>query len=154
MNVGKLLTKSALIFPDHLAVAYGANRMTYAQFNARVNRLANGLSRLGIRRGENVAILQYNTPQTLESLFACFKAGYGSVPINFRLHPNEFAFIIDHSESAAVILSEEFNESILSIRSRIPKARHLITLSRAEGELLEYEKLLSRESDQFPASSK
>jgi acyl-CoA synthetase (AMP-forming)/AMP-acid ligase II len=149
MNVGTLLTKSALTYPGNLAVAYGTKKMTYAQFNARVNRLANALKRLGVRRGENVAVLQYNYPQTLESMFACFKAGYGAVPINFRLHPNEFAFIIDHSESAAVILSSEFNEPILSIQDRIPKARnHLITLSGAGGELLDYEKLLSMESDQ------
>jgi acyl-CoA synthetase (AMP-forming)/AMP-acid ligase II len=149
MNVGKLLTKSALTYPDNLAVAYGTTKLTYAQFNARVNRLANALNRLGIRKGENVAILQYNYPQTLESMFACFKAGYGAVPINFRLHPNEFAFIIDHSESAAVILSSEFNEPILSIQDRIPKARNrLITFLGAGGEILDYEKLLSMESDQ------
>lgn len=149
MNVSNLLTKSALAYPDNVAVVRGTQRMTYAQLNARVNRLANALTRLGIRRGENVAILQYNYPQTIESIFACFKAGVGSVPINFRLHPNEFGFIIDHSESAAVILSPEFNESILSIHDRIPKARHhLITLSGAGGELLDYEKLLSMESDQ------
>ncbi len=149
MNVGTLLTKSALTHPDKLAVAYGSRKMTYAQFNARVNRLANALKRLGVRKGDNVALLQYNYPQTLESLFACFKAGYGSVPINFRLHPKEFAFIIDHSESAAVILSQEFNGPILDIRDRIQKARYLITLSGAGAELLDYEKLLSVESDQF-----
>lgn len=149
MNVGKLLTKSALTYPGNLALAYGTKKMTYAQFNARVNRLANALKRLGVRRGENVAILQYNCPQTLESIFACFKAGCGSVPINFRLHPKEFAFIIAHSESTAVILSEEFNDSILSIREPLPGVRHLIALSGAGGELLDYEKLLSMESDQF-----
>ncbi len=149
MNVGTLLTKSALIQPDKLAVAYGSGKMTYAQFNARVNRLANALKRLGVRQGENIALLQYNYPQTLECLFACFKAGYGSVPINFRLHAKEFAFIIDHSESAAVILSQEFNGPILDIRDRIPKARHLITLSGAEPGLMDYEELLSVESGQF-----
>ena len=149
MNVGTLLTKSALTHPDKLAVAYGSRKMTYAQFNVRVNRLANALKRLGVRKGDNVAVLQYNYPETLESIFACFKVGCGSVPINFRLHLKEFAFIIDHSESAAVILSQEFNGPILDIRDRIPKARYLITLSGAEAELLDYEKLLSVESDQF-----
>ncbi len=149
MNVGTLLTKSALIHPDNLAVAYGSRKMTYAQFNARVNRLANALNRLGVRKGENVALLQYNYFQTLESLFACFKAGYGCVPINFRLHAKEFAFIIDHSESAAVILSPEFNGPVLDIHDCIPKVRYLITLSGAGAELLNYEKLLSEESDQF-----
>lgn len=149
MNVSKLLTKSAQTFPDNLALVHGPKRLTYAQLNSRTNRLVNALRGLGIRQGDNVAVLQYNYPQTLESIFACFKAGLGAVPINFRLHPNEFAFIIDHSEAAAVILSPEFNRAIIHIRERIPKACHLITLSGAEGALLDYEELVSGESDRW-----
>jgi acyl-CoA synthetase (AMP-forming)/AMP-acid ligase II len=149
MNVGTLLTKTARTFPDKLAIAYGPKRLTYAQFNSRVNRLANALDNVGIRQGDNVALLQYNYPETLESIFACFKVGCGAVPINWRLHPNEYAFIIDHSEAKAVIVSSEFNKSIIEIRDRIPKAQHLITVADAEGELIDYEKLISAESDQF-----
>ena len=134
MNVSRLLTKSAETLPDNLAVAHGSRRLTYAQFNARANRLANALCNLGVKQGDNVALLQYNYPETLESMFACFKAGCGAVPINWRLHPNEFAFIIDHSEAKAVILSPEFNESIINIRGCIKNAQHLITLADAEGE--------------------
>jgi len=149
VNVSQLLTKSAKTFPENLALVHGPKSLTYAQFNARVNRLANALCRLGIQQGDNVAILQYNYSETLESIFACFKVGCGAVPINFRLHPNEFAFIIDHSEAKAVILSPEFNEAIIGIRERIPNVRHLITLSCAQGEILDYEELLPVESDQF-----
>jgi acyl-CoA synthetase (AMP-forming)/AMP-acid ligase II len=149
MNVGQLLTKSARSFPENLAIAHGSKRMNYAQFNGRVNRLANALRGLGIRQGHNVALLQYNYPQMLESMFACFKAGYGAVPINWRLHPNEFAFIIDHSEAKAVILSSEFNESILSYRDRYPKVDHLISLGDPIAELLNYETLLSQGSERF-----
>ena len=149
MNVGQFLTKSARTFPDKLALVHGSKKLTYAQFNRRVNRLANALERLGIQKGDRVAILQYNYPETLESIFACFKMGCGAVPINFRLHPNECAFIIDHSEAKAVILSPEFNQAVMEIRDRIPRARHLISLSDVEGELLDYEELMSAEADQF-----
>jgi len=149
MNIGTLLTKSAQTFPNNLAIAHGPKKLTYAQFNSRTNRLANALYKLGIRQGDNIALVQYNYPEMLESMFACFKVGCGAVPINFRLHPNEFAFIIDHSESKALILSPEFNDAIIDIRDRIPQARHLVTLSGAEGELLDYEKLISGESDQW-----
>lgn len=149
MNLSQFLTKSARTFPNNLALVYGRKQWTYSRFNARVNRLANALHGLGIKQGNNVALLQYNYPEMLESLFACFKAGYGAVPINFRLHPNEFSFIIDHSEAKAVILSSEFNEAVMDNRGRIPQVRHLITLSGAKGELLDYEGLLSGGSDQF-----
>ena len=149
MNLGMLLTKTACIFPDKPAFIYGDRQLSYAQFNARVNRLANALQRLGLKQGENVAILQYNYPQTYESLFACFKSGLGAVPINFRLHSKEFASIIDHSESRAVILSLEFNYSIMEVRDRIPNARHLIALEGASGDLLDYESILADAADEF-----
>lgn len=75
MNVGKLLTKSARSFPDNLAIAHGPKKLTYAEFNSRANRLANALYKLGIKQGDNIALLQYNYPEMLESMFACFKAG-------------------------------------------------------------------------------
>jgi acyl-CoA synthetase (AMP-forming)/AMP-acid ligase II len=150
MNVGTLLTKAARTFPETLAIVHGSRRLTYTQFNARVNRLANALARLGIGRGDHVALLQHNHPETLESMFACFKAGCAVVPINFRLHPNECAFIIDHSESKAVIVSGEFHDAILAIRDRIPGTRHLITLAGGAGPLLEYEALLDAESAAWP----
>ena len=99
MNIGTLLSKAARTYPENLAIARGASEWTYARFNGRVNQLANALFRLGIRQGDNVALLMFNCPEMLESLFACFKAGCAAVPINFRLHPREFAFIVDHSES-------------------------------------------------------
>ncbi len=149
MNVSQLLTKSAKTFPENLALVHGPKRLTYAQFDSRVNRLANALRRLGVKQGDNVVLMQYNYPETLESIFACFKTGCACVPINFRLHPNEFAFIIDHSEAKAVILSSEFNEAFAGIRDRIPNVHHFITLSDAGDEFLDYEKLISAESDQF-----
>ena len=147
MNVGTLLTKVAELFPSNLAIVHGSNRVTYAEFNARVNRLANAFRRLGVRQGDNVAVLQYNYPETLESIFACFKAGCGAVPINFRLHPDEYAFIIDHSESKAVICSPEINEGLLGVRARVPRVENLITLHGATGELLDYEALLAAEPE-------
>ncbi|MBM4326264.1 MAG: long-chain fatty acid--CoA ligase [Deltaproteobacteria bacterium] len=147
MNIGTLLTKSAQTFPDNLAIAHGKRRYTYAQFNARANRLANALRGLGVQQGDNVALLQYNYPEMLESMFGCFKAGCGAAPINFRLHPEEYAFIIDHSESKAVIFSSEFNQGILSVREKIPGAKRLITLADPEQEMILYEDLLAPASD-------
>ncbi len=152
MNIGTLLTKTAKTFPEKLAIVHGSKKLTYAEFNAGANRLANALSHLGMNQGDNVALLQHNYPEMLESMFACFKAGYGAVPINWRLHPKEVSFIIDHSQAKAVILSPEFNEAILHIREEIPGARHLITLSGPQGELLDYQDLVSRASDQFSDS--
>jgi acyl-CoA synthetase (AMP-forming)/AMP-acid ligase II len=149
MNVGKLLTKAALTFPDNLAIVHGKKKITYAQFNARANQLAGALYNRGIKKGDNVALLQYNYPETLESMFACFKAGIAVVPINFRLHPKECGFIMEHSEAKAVIVSHEFNDVIAEMRRRIPKVCCIVSISDAKGDILDYEDVLSAESDQW-----
>ena len=149
MNIGSLLTKSARSFPENLAIAYGSKASTYAEFNARANRLANGLNSLGVRQGDNVAVLMYNCPEMLESMFACFKAGCGTIPINFRLHPREFAFIINHSEAKVVIISPEFSEAIIDLRDDMPQVDYIISVSDAQAPFLDYESVLAAESDQF-----
>ena len=149
MNLSMLLTKTARLYPEKEALIQGSRTLTYGQFNARANQLANALGRLGVRPGENVAILQYNYPETFEALFGCLKAGCGTVPINFRLHPKECAFIIDHSDARAVIISPEFNDAIREIQDRIPKVRHLISLPGGSGDILDYETLLAAESNRF-----
>lgn len=149
MNIGQCLTKSARIYPNNLAIAFGRRKLSYAEFNARVNRLANVLYRLGIRQGDNVAVLMHNCPEMLESMYAGFIAGCGVVPINFRLHPKEYASIIKHSEAKAVILSPEYNEEIIKTRAVFPCVQSIITLSRAHDNVLDYESLLAVESDQY-----
>jgi len=149
MNIGQTLSQSARTFADRPAIVYGRQISTYARFNQRANRLANALHRLGVARGDHVAILMTNCPEMLETLYACFKLGCAAVPINFRLHPKEVAFVIDHSASKAVVVSPEFNDPLTEIRRLIAGAHHLITLAGASGELLDYEALLAGETDQW-----
>jgi len=150
MNIGTLLTKAANTFPDNLATAHGPRQSSYARFNARTNQLANAMTSLGVVRGDNVAILMYNRPEMLEAMFACFKAGCGAVPINFRLHPQECAFIIDHSGAKTVIISSEFENAINSIKGQIPQVDEVIMVGPVESaEQTIYESMLTCHTDQF-----
>ncbi len=129
MNVGTFFTKSTRTFPERLAIAYGDYELTYQQANARINQLANALTSLGIKKGKNVAILLHNCPEFIETLFACFKAGIGTVPINFRLHPKECSFIIDNSEAVAVVLGDDFRDSLYALKNEMPRVKHYICIS-------------------------
>jgi acyl-CoA synthetase (AMP-forming)/AMP-acid ligase II len=149
MNIGKLFTKAARSFPDRLAIAYGDREWTYRQTDERINKFANALRSLGIQKGTNVAILLHNCPEFIESLFACFKAGLGTVPINFRLHPKECSFIIDNSEAVAVILGEDFRDSLNALKSEMPRVRHFICISEPLEGMLSFERLLKDQSPQF-----
>jgi acyl-CoA synthetase (AMP-forming)/AMP-acid ligase II len=147
--VGTFFTKSARTFPERLAIVYGDYELTYYQANARINRLANALRRLGIQKGSNVAILLHNCPQFIEILFACFKAGIGTVPLNFRLHPKECAFIIDNSEAVAVFLGEDFKNSLYTLKREMPKVKHYVCVSEPLEGMISYETLLQGQSTAF-----
>ena len=149
MNIGTLFTKTARTFPERLAIAYGDKEWTYYQANERINRLANALRKLGIAKGANVAILLHNCPEVLETLFACFKAGVGTVPINFRLHPKECSFIIDNSEAVAVILGDDFRDSIYALKGEMPWVKHYICITDPLEGMLPYESLLKDQSPTF-----
>lgn len=149
MNIGKLFTKAAKSFPESPAISFGNQEWTYREANERINRLANGLGNLGLKKGDHVAILQFNCPQTIETMFACFKSGLCIVPINFRLHPNEYSYIIDHSDSLAIVFSEDFRDALHGIKESMPKVRHYICLSNPLDGMLDYEGLVRDNSPEF-----
>ena len=149
MNVGTLFTKSARTFPEKLALCQEEREWTYAEANSRINSLANGLRGIGLEKGEKVAILAFNCPQFLETLFACFKAGLCTVPINLRLHPSEYSYIVDHSDCAAIVFSEDFREPLSALGGHLPKVRHFICLSDGLNEMLDYECLINSNSPDF-----
>ena len=91
MYIGDNLGRREIYSPDRLAVIdAGKNphlRLTYKQWNRRVNRLANWLqSEAGIRKGDRVAILARDGIEHLDSLFACGKLGAIHTALNWRLH--------------------------------------------------------------------
>ena len=149
MNVGTLFTKSARSFPDRMAIAYGDYELSYQQANERINKMANALRGLGIQKGSNLAILLHNCPEFLETHYACFKAGLGSVPINFRLHPKECSFIIDNSEAVAVVLGEDFRDSLYALKNEMPRIKHYICITDPLEEMIHYEALLKNQPTSF-----
>ncbi len=128
VNIGTYITRSAEQNPDRLAVAWGDYRATFAEEEVRITALALALKSLGIESGDRVAVLQWNCPQFLETMFACFKAGFCVVPINARLHPEEIRYHMQDCEPAAVVYGHEFGEAIASIRDAIPATPHFISL--------------------------
>lgn len=145
MNVGAFLSKAARVSPDRLAIAYGKDEFSYREFDRRVNRLANALGTMGVLTGDRISLVQRNGPQLLETLFACFKAGFAAVPINARLHPKELAYIIGHSTSKVVVFSEEFLEPFSNLRVKLPGVAHWICLTGGPG-VLDYKQVLAAAS--------
>ncbi len=99
MNLAELLRRSAAADPARPALAFGtAVAVSYGVLARRAAVLAGGLrNRYGLAPGARVALAMANSPAFVEMLFACWHAGLAAVPINAKLHPNEFRYILDRS---------------------------------------------------------
>ena len=95
----------------------------FAEFNQYVNRLANAMLRSGISAGQRVAWCGRNSLETIAMQQAARKAALTSVPINYRLHPEEVCWIVDNSDSVLVWTAHEFRNLFDVASSRMPGLR-------------------------------
>ena len=149
--LGELIARNSRKFPDKEALVYGEVRLTYKQFNARINQLAHALLDLGIKKGSKVAILSFNCNQFLETYFALGKIGGVAVPLNFRLAGEELVYIINHSDAEALIMGEAFIETAKGLRTDVPEVKHYISISdkTVEG-MIKYESLIAKYAEDEP----
>lgn len=149
--VGETIARNSRKFPDKEALIYGKTRLTYKQFNERINRLSHALMALGVKKGSKVAILSFNCNQFLEAYYALAKIGGVSVPLNFRLHPEELTYIANHSEAEAFITGEALVEMAKGMQKDLPQVKNYISISNKPVEgMLHYEKWIAKYPDDEP----
>src|SRR5579885_3322096 len=102
MNVATLLKKAAKVHAKSVAIRYGQKAISYAELDARTDRLALGLKKkLGLSAGDRLVLWLHNRPELVELLLASWKANVIVVPVNVRLHPREVAYIVADCRAAA-----------------------------------------------------
>ena len=121
-----LLAIHAASHPDKRAVIDDRPGRTvttwrYADFNRWANQLAHHLARLGVDTGTKVVSCGQNSDKLLLGSHAIRKAGAVEVPLNYRLSPDEAAYVIDNSDARTVYVDAEFAGLVSGVRDRIPK---------------------------------
>jgi len=120
VTAGTLLKMMAMHYPDKPGAGDKNRKMTFNEWNARSCRLANALTKLGVKRGDRFAILAYNCVEWMEIYAASAKGGQITVPIMFRLAPPEIEYVVNHSECKAFFVAKEFVPIVNSLRSKLP----------------------------------
>jgi fatty-acyl-CoA synthase len=126
------MERSAQVFPDHAAVAYGGTRRTYRETRDRCVRLAHALSLLGLGRGDTVAVLLPNIPEMLECHFGVPMAGCVLNTINTRLDAATIAYILDHGEARVLIFDREWAPVVRAALAQCAKPPALIEVHDRE----------------------
>jgi len=101
---------------------------TYAELEAQSNRVANLLLSLGIGPGSKVIWCGPNSPEVVAVMSAARKIGAIAVPLNYRLTPEEAAYIIDHSDAEIAYVDYEHAPMFTALRDRLAKVRHIIAV--------------------------
>jgi fatty-acyl-CoA synthase len=138
-TLADLLDEMAARYPDREAVVGTDERLTYAQYRARVRELAKGLYRIGVRSGDNVALLMGNRLEWLLVDFAVATLGATLVPISTWSRARELDYVLRHADATTLITIDRFLgqdyltmlAEIGAVSSRLPLLSHVICLSPA-----------------------
>ncbi len=110
LNLGEILRINAFKHPNRLAVKDIKRSLTNKEFDERTNKLANGLLKRGLRKGDKIAVLSNNSIEFMEIYGAAAKAGLIIVPLNFRLLPKDLYWIVSNAECKMVIVESQYYE--------------------------------------------
>lgn len=132
-TVGSLLEVNLRDNPDKEALVFGDRRYTYRQMGEKVDGLAEALVRLGVKKGDKVAVDLPNWPEFVFSYFAITRIGAVMVMVNTRYRSTEVKHILRDSDAVAVIIPAEFDgfrypPMIRELRSELPYLQHIIVV--------------------------
>ncbi|WP_420588484.1 fatty acid--CoA ligase [Bacterioplanoides sp.] len=158
-----LLIKSLLTsdqrYEEQNAIVYrGVERFSYKEFNERVCKLANVLKDLGVKPGDAVAVLDWDSHRYLECYFAVPMIGAILHTVNIRLSPDQVLYTINHAEDAVLLVHDDFFPMVDSIYSEFETVRGIVRLNEFDQPeeptskfkvVGEYEGLLSKASKQY-----
>ena len=131
------------LYPSREAVVDGNLRLTYAQFFDRCDRWSAALQAMGIQRGDRVAYIAPNTHAHLEAYYAVPQIGAVLVPINYRLLPDDFDYIISHCGAKAVCAHVDYIDAVEGIRHKLKTVEHFVALEGAATGWIDYETALT-----------
>ncbi|MCI0487729.1 MAG: long-chain-fatty-acid--CoA ligase [Blastocatellia bacterium] len=154
LNEYDFLKRALVAHATKEAVVCGAVRLTYSEFGERVYSWANLLRSLGVERGDRVAILSQNCHRILEAFFGTPLLGSILMPLNFRLVPDDFDYILNHGGAKVIIVEEGLTHLIDPIRDNLKSIERFIIARDApeasNTDWLDYETLLGEASSAPP----
>lgn len=154
LNETDFLDRAIAVYGQKEAVVCGESRFTYNQLGEAANRWGNAMLGLGLAKGDRVALLSQNDHRMLHAFFGAPRVGLISMPINFRLTPADFQFILNHGGARVLIVEKGLEDQIESIRAELKTVEHFVLISEDDAEpdapWADYDQLLSDASSDAP----
>lgn len=126
LNHGDILDAVAKQRSHQLAISSDTGDLTWREFDERSNALARGMNEIGIKVGDKVCFLLFNSAAYLEVLAACFKGRFVHVNANFRYLTHEIEYILDNSDSAVIFYDYRLADKVGGINSNLTNNVRLV----------------------------
>lgn len=149
------LDRSAAVYPERIAIAYGARKTDYRTLYARCRRLASALSQRGIAKGAVVAALLPNVPAMVEAHYGVPMAGAVLNTLNVRLDADTIAFMLDHGGAVLLLTDPEFAPVVRAAVAKLGRPIEIIVVADPDARVSEplegqdYEALLAEGDPAF-----
>jgi acyl-CoA synthetase (AMP-forming)/AMP-acid ligase II len=145
-----IIYRNALLHADDEAFVCGTQRITFAQFNARVNRLIHGLCSLKVKKGDVLGILSWNCLEYSDVYGAAMKGGFIASPFNPRLQIDEMEYLINYSEANTLFFDPTFASIVYDLRPRLSRVQNYISLGAAVADMFSHQQMLANYSSWEP----
>ena len=119
--------------PDREALVCGERRLTFADADDRMNRLAHNLRANGVGPGDHVALYLYNGTEYLEAMVAAFKIRAVPVNVNYRYVEDELRYLLADSDAKAIVFDREFAPKLAVIRDDLPLLTTFVAVEDGSG---------------------
>lgn len=138
--------RNALLRPDQESFLYGEQRVTFAQFNERVNSLIHALQSMGLKKGDGIGILSWNCLECTDIMGAAMKGGFIVSPFNPRMQIVEIDYLINYSEVKVLFVGPELVGLIDELRPHLKNVSHYVALEQRADNMVFHDDLLASHS--------
>jgi len=138
-----IIHRHALLHPDKEAFVYGSERITFSEFNARVNSLIHALQAMEVKKGDLIGILSWNCLGYIEVYGAAMKGGFIASPFNPRLREQELEYLINYSGANSLFVGPELMEMANHLRPHLPKVKNFISFEASVPDMIYHRDLLT-----------
>jgi long-chain acyl-CoA synthetase len=145
-----IIYRNALLYPNDEAFVYEKKRITFAEYNSRINKIIHGLGKMGVKKGDVLGILSWSCLEFAELYGVTMKAGFIASPYNPRLGADELDYLINYSETETLFVGKELIEMVNSLRGRLPKVKNFVSLETAAPGMTAYDDIIKANSGNEP----
>ena len=143
------LDRTKDIYPNYEAIVYESRSYTWKEVYTRCVKFASALDKLGVKIGDTVSVIAFNTPEIFETHYSIPMVGAVINAINTRLDANTISYILDHSDAKVLIVDRQFHEVINNALKNVKNKIHIIDIDDKDVDSSSFKKIGEYEYEGF-----